>query len=59
MTLFILVIMLVCGFGLYAMLRPPAELYAEPERNELFADSPPSSLPLPEYSKVHILGKEE
>lgn len=50
--LFVLVIILLSGFGLYALLQPPAEIDEEPAASELFPELKLSSVSLPEYSKV-------
>jgi hypothetical protein len=57
--LFVLFIILLCGYGLYALLAPPAELYEESETNELFPELKISSFGLPDYSKARVSGKEE
>ncbi|WP_248926038.1 hypothetical protein [Paenibacillus hamazuiensis] len=57
--MFVLSIILLCGYGLFVLLQPPADLYEEVETNEAYADIKLSGIGLPDYSKVHMSGNEE
>jgi hypothetical protein len=52
-------IIILCGYALYVLLAPPAELFEETQAKELMPELKISSINLPEYSKVQISGKEE
>jgi hypothetical protein len=52
-------IIILCGYALYVLLAPPAELFEETQAKELMPELKISSINLPEYSKIQISGKEE
>jgi hypothetical protein len=50
--LFVLFIIFASGFALYALLKPPVDIYDELVTKDLFAEIKISSISSPEYSKV-------
>ena len=57
--MFIVFILILSGFGLYAILKPPTELYARSLKNDIFPEFRISSVQKAGFLKAHPFREEE